>query len=41
MVREDRHWLERSVTGKRRASLVREKSHWVEEGHCLERSVTG
>jgi hypothetical protein len=41
VVREERHWLERSVTGKRgeppgrRGTLVRE------EHHLLKRSVTG
>ena len=41
MVREERHWLKRSVTGRRgeplgrRGPLVREEHHW------LERSVSG
>ena len=41
MVREEHHWLERSVTGRRweplgrRGTLVREEHHW------LKRSVTG
>ena len=60
LVREERHWLKRRVTGKRgeplgrrgtlvrkerhwleRASLVKEQSYWVDEGHWSERSITG
>jgi hypothetical protein len=41
VVREERHWLKRSVTGKRREPLGRRGTLVREERHWLKRSVTG
>ena len=41
MVREERHWLKRSTTGKRGEPLGRRGTMVREEHHWLKRGVTG
>jgi hypothetical protein len=41
LVREEHHWLKRSVTGKRGEPLARRRTMVREEHHWLKRGVTG